>query len=1028
MKFRSKHLIWAAVLLVIFTALFFVISTAAATSVDLAYINLSYSLNTELKYAVKAENLPEGAEIGVTVAVGSPDSAEKREAVCQGKTVIDGDEYVVYALAVKCDEYTVDMYATPYVKLDGRVIAEGTLAKDSVLEYAKRTKDRIQDPTDPVYALIEAMMGFGGSAQLHFQKNTDRLASDDYYCITVNGGALSDGFSSGYFKAGDTVNATPTLANGETVEKWTSSAGATVSTDRVLVISAPAKDETYTAHKMKSEDNISYVLNGGTLPTGKWTQYKETEDFILPVPTRSGYVFGGWYTDSALTVASNLSKIPAGSTDYFTLYAKWNKVVLSGDASYLKSQLKTLCFVYDNAETYGGNGNALELEGDALVWTQGSVKTSQITLHKGIKALVGNGGVFTFEFEMAKKSGVDLFESTIRLRRAGKNETVNILKIDKNGEVSIYGGGVIATLTENFTKIRFTVDVMNGTISAYDEGGRLVESSKFGIPASVTSYSEWYDLLTDITWQWLANSKPASGSSAISIKSMSLIEGNPSVRGTGIPVTVADSTGDKKYSIVYDSDSALAGAAASEFNSILTANGIAALDKKSDTAPETVCEIVFGAANREKTAELVARMTSDETLYNNGAVWVISFSEGKLYVLANNEYAYGKALDMLEGYIADGKLSVPSGIDLCDTMDADDMLFDSLIVDNSHEAYMEYEIPDNFYVGYTDPFASLYSEYKQMTVTLVDGKTYRISYLDERGGTFSADFVQKRWGMWMMGAMKYVERDGTTHSMTSSSTDYEFVLRCANEGNITFRSGNHADYTLKDDWDANDSTLSNDKLLDMTFYDAKSGEKFSLAVGESRTVNGLRIVMHHNIYEQEYAKENVLINVEKSYLYNGYDVLCDSKLYLAQDVSFATSYSCMLPVSKKYGNCAMFYLDDGSTVYMKTPMSNTANETRMGVNASKIDVWGEQNPEYHITIDLLNPEHQLMSSDEREGYTGFREMLGGGSNKIYCSMFSDEGRLAYGTEFNYSTRWAFSIQDDFETPAGEPDYWVGLPS
>jgi hypothetical protein len=136
----------------------------------------------------------------------------------------------------------------------------------------------------------------------------------------------------------------------------------------------------------------------------------------------------------------------------------------------------------------------------------------------------------------------------------------------------------------------------------------------------------------------------------------------------------------------------------------------------------------------------------------------------------------------------------------------------------------------------------------------------------------------------------------------------------------------------------------------------------------------------------------------------------------------------MLPISKKYGNCCMFYLDDGSTVFMKTPMSNTSDETRMGVNSSKIDLWGENNPKYHMTVDLFNPEHQLMSSDKNgKGYVGFREMLGGGSNKLYCSMFSNPGMLEHGSEFNYSTRWAFSIQDDFVNPDREPDYWVGLP-
>ena len=1001
------------------------ISAADGPEVDIVYINISYGMRTEIKYAVAAKGLPEDAVIGVTAKVGSPTSKEERVADNEGVTTINGKQYVVFGLPIEADEMTQNFYATPYVDTaSGRILGE--LEKDSIIEYAIRRRAELPEG-GALARLLDTLLDYGARVQDYLGTDTGRLANSDFYRVDIVNGSLSDGFNYGYFVEGEEVVATASATPGFAAESWKNSAGQTVSEDAILTIPAPAKNETYTAKMVNTGENISYVLDGGTLPSGKWTQYPENADYTLPIPTKDGYVFAGWYTDPTFNIATNLSKIPAGSTDYFTLYAKWNKIVLSGDAAYLKKNLKTLCFVYDNAETYGGNGNALELEGDALVWTQGSVKTSQITLHKGIKQLVGNSGVFTFEFEIAKKAGESLFDTTIRLRRASKNETVNILKITKDGNVSIAGGGVIATLTENFTKIRITVDVLNGTISAYDEGGRLTESAKFGIPASVTSYSDWYDLLTDITWQWLANSAPTSGTSAIRIKGMSLIEGNPDVRGAGLPITIVNNSGEKKYSIIYDADSALAKDAADELNARLVANGLPTLDKNSDTVAETTREIVFGAADRAKTAELVARMTADKTIYDNGAVWVISFKEGKLYVLANNAYAYGKALDMIESYMAGGVFSVPGGIDLCDTMDEEALFFDSLIIDNPHAAYMSYETPDNFYEGYTDPFAALYSEYKEMTVTLVDAKTYRITYVDERGGTFSADFVQKRWGMWMMGAMKYTEKNGTTHSITSSSTDYEFVLRCGNEGSITFRSGNHADYTLKDEWDPDDSSLTNDRLLDMTFYDAKSGDSFTLAVGESKKVNGLRIVMHHNIYEQEYAQENVLMNVEKSYLYTGYDVLCDSKLYLAQDVTFKTSYSCMLPISKKYGNCAMFYLDDGSTVYMKTPLSNTADETRMGANASRIDLWGENNPAYHMTIDLLNTEHQLMSSDESKGYTGFREMLGGGSNKVYCSMFSDEGMLKYGSEINFSTRWSFSIQDDFENPDREPDYWVGLP-
>ena len=122
----------------------------------------------------------------------------------------------------------------------------------------------------------------------------------------------------------------------------------------------------------------------------------------------------------------------------------------------------------------------------------------------------------------------------------------------------------------------------------------------------------------------------------------------------------------------------------------------------------------------------------------------------------------------------------------------------------------------------------------------------------------------------------------------------------------------------------------------------------------------------------------------------------------------------------------MFYCVDGSTVYMKTPMNNTVDETQMGVNATVIDIWGENNPRYHMTVTLNNPEDQLMSPGSK-GYTGFREMLGGGSNKLYCSLFSAPGNLAWGDELHFNTKWSFSVQNDFTNPTVEPDYWVGVP-
>ena len=117
-------------------------------------------------------------------------------------------------------------------------------------------------------------------------------------------------------------------------------------------------------------------------------------------------------------------------------------------------------------------------------------------------------------------------------------------------------------------------------------------------------------------------------------------------------------------------------------------------------------------------------------------------------------------------------------------------------VPGPHEAYMSYEIYDNFYDGYTDPFGMTDDDYKKMTITMETSARYRISYTDDQGGKFSAVFVKKSWDMWAMGAMSYTTANGITHSMTSSSTDYEYVLRIGADTPISFRSGNHGNYPI----------------------------------------------------------------------------------------------------------------------------------------------------------------------------------------------------------------------------------------
>ncbi len=67
--------------------------------------------------------------------------------------------------------------------------------------------------------------------------------------------------------------------------------------------------------------DINYVLNEGVLPDDIKNSYTKGETYTLPIPSRVGHIFDGWYLDSEFT--ERITEITA-SFDYdLTIYAKW---------------------------------------------------------------------------------------------------------------------------------------------------------------------------------------------------------------------------------------------------------------------------------------------------------------------------------------------------------------------------------------------------------------------------------------------------------------------------------------------------------------------------------------------------------------------------------------------------------------------------------------------------------------------------------------------------------------------------------
>ncbi len=84
----------------------------------------------------------------------------------------------------------------------------------------------------------------------------------------------------------------------------------------------PAEDMTITAAWRAEEYRITYVLDGGVNAAGNPEVYTiETETITLANASRTGYTFGGWYSDSEYE--TQVSQIVKGSTGDVTLYAKW---------------------------------------------------------------------------------------------------------------------------------------------------------------------------------------------------------------------------------------------------------------------------------------------------------------------------------------------------------------------------------------------------------------------------------------------------------------------------------------------------------------------------------------------------------------------------------------------------------------------------------------------------------------------------------------------------------------------------------
>lgn len=167
---------------------------------------------------------------------------------------------------------------------------------------------------------------------------------------------------------------------------------------------------------------ITYNLNGGVNAPKNPASYAESDVITLEEPTKKGYIFAGWYTDSAFT--DSISEIRERSGN-LTLHAKWTEApkkityVLNGGTS--EDDLNPFTYVaadgsvrlkaptragydfqgwyrentYENRVEYLNSGSVTE---DLTLFAKWELHTYQITyvLYGGTNA-AGNPGTYTVE-------------------------------------------------------------------------------------------------------------------------------------------------------------------------------------------------------------------------------------------------------------------------------------------------------------------------------------------------------------------------------------------------------------------------------------------------------------------------------------------------------------------------------------------------------------------------------------------------------------------------------------------------------
>jgi uncharacterized repeat protein (TIGR02543 family) len=151
---------------------------------------------------------------------------------------------------------------------------------------------------------------------------------------------------------------------------------------------------------------VTLDLDGGVLPEGSESVITadKFETIQLPLPTRFGYEFLGWYTGDSILDGKFIPVIPV--VQDFTLYAKWEEIPLQG----VNIDQEDFDLVIGNSMQLTFNTDPVEVLTPEVIWT--SSDANMISVDAQGKITAHQKGTVTITLSTREGSFIDTIEVT----------------------------------------------------------------------------------------------------------------------------------------------------------------------------------------------------------------------------------------------------------------------------------------------------------------------------------------------------------------------------------------------------------------------------------------------------------------------------------------------------------------------------------------------------------------------------------------------------------------------------------------